>query len=97
MYFEAHLKLCLAAVSALRIFRDRYHGLVVQFLTVSGKLDRFFNSELKQVLYRYIFSQKIERYLEISETNNYVDYNDHTYILAFLKYEIHTVPIIFCP
>ena len=41
MYFEAHLKLCLAAVSALRIFRDRYHGLVVQFLTVSGKLDRF--------------------------------------------------------
>ena len=58
----------------------------------------FFNSELKQVLCRYIFSQKkFERYLEISETNNYilhVDYNDYTYILAFLKYEIHTVPII---
>ena len=60
----------------------------------AGKLDRFLNSELKQVLCRYIFSKKIERYLEISETNNYVDYNDHTYVLAFLKYEIHTVPII---
>ena len=52
----------------------------------AGKLDRFFSSELKQVLCRYIFSQKIERYLEISETNNnYVDYNDHTYILAFFE------------